>query len=274
MEGPIAVVAGAGDLPRQLAEWARDQGRAYVVVQFQGIELSWAGDHPVINAQFERPNALFKALRAHEIPNVVFAGGMRRPKLNPLKFDRVFLKIATTLLPALKSGDANTLSMIAKIFEDNGFSIVGAHDLMQGLVSGAGVLTARHPDETELADIARGFDILRAMSMADVGQSTVVAGGICLGVESIQGSDALLKFVAQTGQGFKIDAAGVYVKGPKQGQDHRMDLPAIGISTLSAVQAAGLGGIALSAGGVMIIDQAECIALADQLGLFIVVVEA
>ena len=48
-----------------------------------------------------------------------------------------------------------------------------------------------------------------------------------------------------------------------------MDLPAIGPGTLRAAAAAGLAGVAIEAGGVMILGYAEAVAAADAAGLFL-----
>ena len=99
-----------------------------------------------------------------------------------------------------------------------------------------------------------------------------MAQGICLGLETIQGTDALLGFVADTGEGFRVDdkgRRGVFYKAPKPGQDWRADLPTIGPDTIRAVHAAGLSGIVVAAGGVMVLRKEEAINLADDLGLFI-----
>jgi len=61
----------------------------------------------------------------------------------------------------------------------------------------------------------------------------------------------------------------VLVKGPKPGQDRRIDMPAIGPATVRGAAAAGLAGIVIEAGGVMVLDRATVIDLADRLGLFV-----
>jgi UDP-2,3-diacylglucosamine hydrolase len=63
--------------------------------------------------------------------------------------------------------------------------------------------------------------------------------------------------------------AGVLYKGPKPGQDRRLDLPAVGPATAHAAAAAGLAGIAVEAGGTMILGYAETVAAADAAGLFL-----
>lgn len=272
----LAIIAGQGDLPKQLADHCERIGRAYHIVQFNGVSLDWVANKSVIPAQYEKPARLFKQLKSLNCKQVVFAGGMQRPKLNPLKFDLKMMGLATTLLPALKTGDDNTLRMIAGIFEGEGFEIVPAHDLLNNLLNNAGALGAYEPSEQDNYDIKRGLEVLKAMASADVGQACVVGQGLCLGMEAIQGSDAMLKFVSETKDKFLPEpdgAKGVFIKAPKQGQDNRMDMPTIGPDTINSVAQANLAGIALAMNGVQIIDQDKCITLANELGVFITVVE-
>ena len=78
--------------------------------------------------------------------------------------------------------------------------------------------------------------------------------------------------MASTGAGFRTDPSGprgVLYKGPKPGQDRRLDLPAVGPGTLRGAAAAGLAGVVVEAGGVMILDHAATVAAADAAGLFL-----
>ena len=60
------------------------------------------------------------------------------------------------------------------------------------------------------------------------------------------------------------------VKAPKPGQEDRVDLPTIGPETVRRAAAAGLAGIAVAAGQVLVAEPAATIEAADQLGLFLV----
>jgi hypothetical protein len=62
---------------------------------------------------------------------------------------------------------------------------------------------------------------------------------------------------------------GVLVKGPKPGQDLRLDLPAIGPHTVELASAAGLSGIAVAAGAVLLAELEELVEKADKAGLFL-----
>ena len=100
----------------------------------------------------------------------------------------------------------------------------------------------------------------------------MVAQGVCLGLESIQGTDAMLAFVAATAADFRPDPAagrGVLYKAPKPGQDLRLDLPVIGPATVEAAAAAGLAGVVVEAGGVMLIGRDATVTAADEAGIFL-----
>ena len=268
----LAIVAGRGALPRLIAEDCRRQGRPYRVVRLDGVALDWAGEHPLIDAVLEKPGRLFADLRRAGCGTVTFAGGVRRPELDPRRFDLTMLRLAPRLIAGMRGGDDGTLRLIAGIFEAEGFVVRAPHELLSDLVMPAGGLTRARPSPADRADAARAAAITAALGMVDTGQGAVVAQGICLGLESIQGTDAMLDFVARTGADFRPDPAGargVLYKAPKPGQDWRLDLPAIGPDTIARAAAAGLAGVAVQAGGVLLVGRDETIAAADAAGLFL-----
>jgi UDP-2,3-diacylglucosamine hydrolase len=267
----LAIITGQGDLPRLLAQECARTGRAYHLVLFNGYCPDWAAAHPSINAVFERPGDLFRALTEVGCTGVVFAGGMVRPRLNVLKFDLKLVRLAASLLPALNKGDDVTLRAINAVFEAEGLKIVAPHSLLEGLLAPAGIPTRAQPSQADREDAQRAARIVAAIGAQDVGQGAVVAQGICLGVESIQGTDAMLDFVVQTGAAFrrqKEGAKGLLLKAPKPGQDWRVDLPAIGPDTLRRAADAGLAGVVVEAGGVLVLGLEETVTVADDLGLF------
>lgn len=268
----LAIVAGAGALPRLIALDCRRRGLPYQVVQFEGVELDWLSGHPVLAAAFEKPGRLFADLRRAGCRQVTFAGGMRRPKLNPLRFDFKGLRLAPVLFAALKAGDDETLGIVSGIFEREGLTIRAPHELLVDLLAVDGIPTVAKPGEQDRRDAFRAAGIVRALGSVDVGQGAVVAQGICLATESIQGTDKMLEFVARTGEMYRPDpkgARGVLLKAPKPGQDWRVDLPAIGPETMRQAAKAGLAGVAVEAGGVLVLGLDETVAEADRLGLFL-----
>ncbi len=268
----LAIISGRGALPRLLADECGRAGRHAVIVGFPGQQFPWLGSKPHIAAEFEKLGALFEAMRAVGCTSVVFAGGIDRPQFDPKRFDEKTLQIAPVLLPSLQGGDAGTLKAIASIFESEGFLIEAAHDLLAGAIASPGSIGSEVPDAADLEDMDRAREIVKALGSVDVGQGAVVAQGLCLGLESLQGTDRMLEFVASTGKEQRPDnsgSKGVLFKAAKPGQDLRMDMPAIGPRTLVLAHEAGLAGVAVQAGEVLLLDRETTVETANRLGLFL-----
>jgi len=269
---PIAIVTGKGRLPELLADTLTRAGRKVILVFYSGYRTEWGQEYQRIEAPFERPGIMFDALRDANCHDIVFAGSMVRPRLNPLKFDRKMLAISVRLLGALKGGDNAGFNVIRNMFEAEGLTIHGAHEFLEHLLAPSGTLSEAVPSKDDFADIARAREITRHLGQADVGQGAVVGQGLCLGLETVQGTDAMLGFVAENTANYRPDpdgGQGVLLKAPKLGQDWRIDLPAIGPDTVAAAAKAGLAGIAVQAGGVLVLGVEETIAAANDAGLFI-----
>jgi hypothetical protein len=271
-EGMLAIIAGRDALPRLIAEDRQAAGLPYLVISFADAAEQWMGAHPHQAHQFEKAGRLFEALRRAGCSHVVFAGAMDRPRLKPWRADGKAVALIGKVTALLARGDDGLLSGLAEIFEDEGFAVVGAADCLEGLTAGAGVLGQHQPGEEDRADAARGAAILAALGPMDVGQAVVVVRGVCLGVEAIEGTGALLARVAalpDERRAFAVPPCGVLVKLAKPNQDRRVDLPSIGPRTVAGAARAGLRGIVVEAGGANILERGETIRAADRAGLFL-----
>ena len=120
-----------------------------------------------------------------------------------------------------------------------------------------------------MEDIRLGFRVARALGSFDIGQGAVVARQYVLAVEAAEGTDSMLRRCRDLNNwGFK-SRKGVLVKAPKPGQDLRLDMPVIGPRTIELASEAGLAGIAVAAGAVLLADQQELVEKADRFGLFL-----
>lgn len=269
-DGPLGVIAGRGALPRLLAEAARRQGGDAYIVALCGAAEPWVEDWPHVWCGFGQVGRIFSSLRAAGCRRVAFAGGVSRPALVTWRFDLQALGVAWRMARLLRAGDDGLLRGVGAIFEERGFELIAAHSILGDLLAPAGALGRVAPSARDLEDLARAQEIVAALGRVDVGQGAVVAHGRCLGLESVQGTDAMLGFIAgDPGRGGAPKRAGVLYKAPKPGQDLRFDLPAIGPITMEKAAAAGLNGVAMRAGQVFLLDPAATIAAADRLGLFL-----
>lgn len=259
-----AIIAGAGHLPSALAA----QLDAPLVCALEGFAPQ--GVTPDLTFRIERLVPLFDALHAADVGRVAFAGAVQRPRLDPAMFDAATATLVPRLLAAMGQGDDATLREVIALFEEAGFTVAGTADIAPGLVPGPGML-AGTPTPQDEADAARAAAIVAALGAVDVGQGCVVQQGLCLGVEVLSGTDALLAGIGDLGP-LRPDAArgrGLFYKAAKPGQDGRIDLPTLGPATVAAVARAGLGGIVWQAGAVICLDLPAMQADATALGLFL-----
>jgi len=190
-------------------------------------------------------------------------GAVDRPRLDPAALGAETAPVVPLLMQAAGQGDDGALRAIMGLFEQTGFAVRAAHDLAPDIVAPPGVLSEAWPDAQMRADAARGAAVLAALSPLDVGQAVIVGQGQVLGIETMGGTDALMAGLPDVPQ----RASAVLVKGPKIGQDGRADMPTIGPDTLKAAAAAGLAGVVVDAGDVILLEPEACAALADSHGL-------
>ncbi len=259
----LAILAGRGVLPQIIAEEHRDA----LFVHFEGIPVELPANQR-FQASFERIGELFAGLRDAGVTELVFAGSLERPTLDPAKFDSRMQELAPRLLQAMRSGDDGLLRTVASIFESEAFGVRGAHEVVSGLTAEPGLLAGHSPSNSDLQDAERARMIVSALGALDVGQAVVVDGGQVLGIETVQGTDAMLRFVAETESRLRR-SGGVLFKAPKPDQDLRFDMPAIGPGTVAAAAKAGLSGIFIESGRVLLLERSQSLQAATETGLFL-----
>ena len=272
--GPLGVIAGNGNLPAELVAAVRATGRAVVLVAIRGESDPALDDLGARWVEWGQVGKLFGVLRRAGVHDIVLIGGVaKRPDFKSVVSDFETLKRLPRILSTMIGGDDSVLTRVLRLVEDEGFRILGAQDVAPGLLAGIGVLGRERPGERDERDIRLCRAVITALGPYDVGQAAVAMDGRVVAIEAAEGTDAMLARVTEARAARRISAkgtVGVLVKGPKPGQDLRVDLPTIGRKTIDAVKAAGLAGIAVEAGRVLIADRAATIAAADQAGLFLI----
>jgi UDP-2,3-diacylglucosamine hydrolase len=273
IKGPLGIIAGRGPLPCVLAEAASARGLSLHIVAIRGEAREEIERFPHTWIKWGEIGKMFAALDKNGCGDLVIIGGVSRPDLANVRFDLGALKTLPFLLSLGKGGDDHVLSRIVRFFEDKGYRVHGAGDVAPNLLAGAGTLGDKAPSVEDQADIAMGFKVVGALGRLDVGQAAVVVKGHVLAVEAAEGTDAMLARCAElrsSGRTRRHARAGVLVKAPKPGQEERVDLPTIGPETVRKAAAAGLAGIAVAAGQVLMAERAATIEAANQNGLFLV----
>lgn len=275
--GRLAIIAGAGDLPVRLAEHCAASGQAYYVARIEGMADAALAHHPGASFGLGEMGGRFRALKAAGCDAVTFVGLVRRPDFKTLKLDARATLMLPKVLAAARKGDDALMRAILEEFEREGFRIVGPEAAFDALAAPRGPIGAHAPDAAAEADIAKGAAVAGALGAWDVGQGCVVCDGFVLALEAAEGTDAMLARVAALPEAVRGTATarrGVLVKRAKPIQDRRIDLPTVGLATLEGAAAAGLAGIAVEAGGALIVDRVALAARADELAMFVTGFEA
>jgi DUF1009 family protein len=278
ISSPVGLVAGGGAMPFAVADSLAARGIDAVLFALRGScdpkRVERFRHHWISVGQLGRAVKLF---RAEGCRDLVFIGSLVRPALSEIRLDFGTLRVLREVWASFRGGDDHLLSGIGRILERDGFRMVGIKDVAPDLLMPEGCLTRTVPDERATADIAKGREVLRALSPFDIGQAAVVIDGHVVGIEDIEGTDGLLVRVARLREQGRIRAAakrGVLVKAPKSGQDLRFDLPTVGPRTIEGAAQAKLAGLAVVAGNTIAAEPQAMIAAAEAGGLFIAGVPA
>jgi hypothetical protein len=266
----LALLAGSGQLPSQVITACQSIHKPFMIIAFTGqTDPDLVVGHLHYWTHLGAVGDIVAQLHDHGVKEIVMAGHIRRPAFSEIRLDGLGMRwLGRIGLRAF--GDDGLLSSITRLLEEEGFSVIGATALIEGLLCPLGVLGNHHPSEADWQDIARGIEIVRALGIVDVGQATVIQQGLVLGVEAIEGTAKLLE---RCGSLRRAGPGGVLVKIAKPGQSDRVDLPTIGTDTINQAHQSQLVGIAVQAGATQILDRDNAIKQANKHGLFIVGVE-
>ncbi len=242
------------------------------VIRLKGFADPALATYDGVEVGIAQLGAGMRALREARCQIVCFAGLVARPDFRDLKPDLRGMAALPAAIAAARRGDDGLLAFLVGVFEREGFSVEGAHEVMADLTLAAGPLGSHAPSDRDLGDIARAMESARAIGALDIGQAAVCCAGLVLALEAQEGTDAMLARVADLPEairGAQPLPRGVLAKVCKPGQEARIDLPTIGPETVRGAARAGLAGIVGEAGRVLVLEKAEVASLADALGLFV-----
>ena len=263
----IAILAGAGRLPLEIAREVRCTGSVPRIVAIQGIADADYSGYDVTPVALGQIGRMLDALRRDGTQDMVIAGHVRRPDLMRLRIDLGFILNLPTILGLMRGGDDNVMRRIAAFFERHGLKVRGAGEVAPGLLAREGVMTG-DPRPEDLAAARLGQRTIAILAPYDMGQAVVIEDGRIAGIEGVEGTDALLRRLPPA------EGRRVLVKTAKPGQDLRLDLPTVGPDTLRAAMAAGVHLTAIEAGRTLVVESAETCAVAEMNGMAIAALPA
>jgi len=273
ISSPVGLIAAGGVMPFAVADSLVARGLTPVLFAIRGAcderQAARFRHHWISVGQLGRATNLF---RREGCRDLMFIGALVRPSLSEIRVDWGTLRAMGKIWTSFRGGDDHLLSGIGRILEEQGFRMVGIKDAAPDLLMPLGCVTGAKPDSIAEADIAKGRQVLAALSPFDIGQAAVVIDGHVVGIEDIEGTDGLLARIAELRAQDRIRekaGRGVLVKAPKVGQDLRYDLPTVGPRTVQGAAHAKLAGIAVISGNTVVAEPQALITSADRAGLFV-----
>ncbi len=299
----VALIAGTGDLPPLLACRLAEQGTPPVVCEMMGFASQVLGDFDRVPFRIETLGTFLQVLKDKGVTQVCMAGAMRRPPVDPSAIDAATAPLVPRLMEAMAKGDDGTLRAVMAIFTEHGFEVIGAHQIAPDLLPQAGTYTKTAPPDLS-HDLAVAVTALAEMGRADLGQAMLVRDGRVIAREDDRGTDPLLGDFCSDEASFAdgesltalIDSAtnlaqefsdwlsgqegptgdraaeGAFLyKAPKPGQSLLVDMPTIGVRTAMMAARAGLAGIVIAEGGVLVLDRPQLVSVLDAQGMYFLV---
>jgi DUF1009 family protein len=265
MPSPVGLIAGAGDLPVKLAAHLGMSDKPVFVIALRGFASpSLLASHPGAEAALGEIGKAIRLLGEAGCREIVFAGAVTKPNLAALKLDMQGASLLPQLAAAAAKGDDALLRVVLGAFEKAGFKVIGADDVLADLLAPAGAFGGRTPSSADWSDIRAAATAALELGARDAGQGAVARGGVVIALEAQDGTDAMLSRLSGG-----ASRQGVLVKRPKPQQERRIDLPTIGPDTVRKAAAAGLAGVAVEAGGALVLDRELVAKAADAAGLFV-----
>lgn len=264
----IALIAGSGIYPETFLIAARNAGVKRLVAAAFLNETKPDLEQRVDTIEWFRVGQLGKMIsffKKHDVRHAVMVGQIAPKNLFDLRPDfRVLLMMAR-----LKKRNAETLfGGIADELLKDGIELLPATTFLEDFIPRAGCVAGPNPKKRRWEDAAYGFEIAKASSKLDIGQTVIVKNGTVLAVEAFEGTNNAIKRGGSLGKG-----GATMVKVSKPEQDMRFDVPVIGPDTITTAAEAGVDVIAIEAGKTLILNQSEVFRRCAELRVSLLAVE-
>ncbi len=268
----IAVISGEGNLPNQIIKELILNNIHPIAFFPKNFNLSLPINVKKIAFDLYNLENLIYELKSRAVKYLIFAGKITRYNDFETSNNLKNIDLMTDYKIDLQNTDDKLLRSVGDFFEKQGFEILSVQNILPNFFLEKGVPSKRKPSIQDRKDIEKAINIHNLMSEADIGQSIVVVNGLCIGLETLPGTDAMIEFVKnfkRKNNILKKLSGGILFKCLKKNQDVRFDFPVIGENTLLNIKKAELNGLALVENKLITLNKDKLIKIANKLDLFI-----
>ena len=270
----IGLILGSGDLATYCVEQLVIVGHEIVILRLPCSKIEIGKNIDYIDLRYEKISEALSYLRDKSISDLALIGYLERPVIDVLKASveskRILLKVVSTL----KEGDGAIFSAVKKMLIGENFNLVKVQDLLPELTLPSGRYGSSFEGKVKLHEIEKGISVFRNYAKLDIGQSLIFQDGHCLGLETITGTDEMIKAVINYrkntySKSLEILSGGILIKGSKPKQALDIDTPVIGPNTIKFAHKARLTGLVLESNKVIIVNKGLIIDLLKGYNMFL-----
>ncbi len=261
----IGLIFGETDFPKKILKKIKNK-KKYLIIDLTKNK-SFKKDRnsfPVSLGQFGK---IIRILKENKCRKVLFAGKVKKPRFSNLRLDFKGVYYMPRIIKSSKLGDAAILKEIIKIFKKEKITTISSLAFNPELTLKKGNYSKIKPNREDKLDINKAIKILNKLGKYTFSQGTVVMNKKVIAIEGKGGTQKMLRRCKSK----KLKNKGVLVKLPKKGQDLRIDLPTVGLSTLKQCKLTGLKGIVLKNKQNVFLEKNKCISFANKNKMFITV---
>ena len=259
----IGLIFGETHFPIQILKKVKKKHLKYLIIDL--TKGRFKKDKHSYNVSIGQFGKIIKILKDNKCKKVLFAGKVKKPNFSKLRLDFKGLYYIPRIIKSSKLGDAAILKEIIKILKQERISTVSSLTFNPELTLKKGNYSRVKPNKEDKIDIKKAITTLSRLGKYNFSQGAVVRNRKVVAIEGRGGTQKMLKRCKNK----KFRNKGVLVKFPKKKQDLRIDLPAIGLKTLTQCKSAGLKGIVLKSKQNVFLERKKCISFANKNKMFI-----
>ena len=256
----IGLIIGSGELATYCMEQLVLLGYETTIVRLPCSKVKIKKNLDRIDLKYEELNETFSLLKQRQIHDIALIGYMERPEIDFSKVNYGSQILLSTVFSILNKGDGEIFSAVKRIFVDQDFTLVKVQDLLPELTLDSGIYGFSPIGKKILKEIEEGVKIFLKYAKLDIGQSLIFQHGHCLGLETITGTDemirAIINFRKRNNKRSKeILSGGILIKGSKPEQVLDIDTPVIGPDTIKLAKNAKLNGLVIESNKVILVNK-------------------
>ena len=271
----IGLILGSGELAAHCMEQLVYLDYDITIARLPCSKVEIKTNIDFIDIKYEQINEAFSFLKRKKIYEIALIGYIERPEINVKKVTLASKKILLKVFETLNKGDGAIFSTVKEMLSDQNFKIVKVQDLLPELTLASGIYGLSPERNDVLHEIDSGVKFFFNYAKLDVGQSLIFQRGHCLGMETITGTDemirTLINFRKKNDKTSKKSLpGGILIKGSKPDQILDIDTPVIGPNTVELAKKAKLTGLVIESKKVILVNRKLIINMLESYKMFLV----